>query len=194
MTQPPAPDVLAHGQPEQPQTAEPDGTPVARPSIWSFRIARPAAERELFQQQLGIYLAAMYPGCPPRTRDEILKHAGRKRLYGRLGEIAGILVTNHIRHRATDYERLMQGDVGAKALPREKARDAVRARVNTVTALWRQGAANDQGLARLRKKYRALRRGEHPSGDLTARENADLAEHLVRWLERVNSRGAADTR
>ncbi|MCK0210071.1 DUF2293 domain-containing protein [Starkeya koreensis] len=156
-------------------------------SQWFFRIDPSPEERARFLDQLGIYLTAMYPGCPPQWRLELIKRARKGGHYGRLGEIAGVLATSSIRHRATDYERLLRVNGGREGLTREEARQVVNAEVADSVAEWRHGSPEeDEGFVAVRKQFRkAWRKGrKKPRPVLTANENAALAEYLKGWLER----------
>lgn len=156
-------------------------------SQWFFRIDPSPEERARFLEQLGIYLAAMYPTCPPQWRLELIQRARKGGHYGRLGEIAGVLATSSIRHRATDYDRLLRVNGGREGLTREEARQVVNAEVADTVAEWRQGSPEeDEGYVAVRKQFRkAWRKGrKKPRPVLTANENAALTEYLKGWLER----------
>ncbi|MDF2809231.1 MAG: hypothetical protein K0S56_262 [Microvirga sp.] len=158
-----------------------------RRSQWFFRIEPSTEERERFLAQLSIYLAAMYPGCPPRWRKRLVRRARERGHYGRLGEIAGVLVTNSIRHEATDYERLMRVNGPREGLTREEARLVVRVDVADAVAEWQRGSPEkDGGYREVRKRFgKAWRRGrKKPRPMVTANENAALAAYLAEWLER----------
>jgi hypothetical protein len=157
-------------------------------SQWFFRIGPSPEERARFLDQLGIYLAAMYPGCPPQWRLELMERARKGGHYGRLGEIAGVLATSSIRHRGTDYDRLLRVNGGREGLTREEARQVVNAEVADIVAEWRQGSAEaDVGYVAVLRQFRKAwrKRGrKKPRPVLTANENAALAEYLKGWLER----------
>ncbi|MBS9478992.1 DUF2293 domain-containing protein [Ancylobacter radicis] len=175
--------------PSEPPATESAGPPHARrgKSQWFFRIDPPPEERERFLEQLGIYLAAMYPGCPPEWRLELVERARKGGHYGRLGEIAGVLATSSARHRATDYERLLRINGGREGLTREEARQVVNAEVADTVAEWRLGAPEaDEGYIAVRRQFRKVwRKGrKKPRPVVTARENAAIAEYLKAWLER----------
>lgn len=176
--------------PTSPAVQEPASPPHPRrgKSQWFFRIDPSPEERARFLEQLGIYLAAMYPACPPQWRLELIQRARKGGHYGRLGEIAGVLATSSIRHRATDYERLLRVNGGREGLTREEARQVVNAEVADTVAEWRQGSPEeDEGFVAVRKQFRKAwqKRGrKKPRPVLTANENAALAEYLKGWLER----------
>jgi len=160
-----------------------------RSSQWFFRIDPSPEERERFLEQLGIYLAAMYPGCPARWRDELVGRARKGGHYGRLGEVAGVLATNSLRHRGTDYDRLLRVNGPSEGLWREEARQVVRAEVADMVASWQQGSPeDDEGYRAVRRSFRkAWKRGrKKPRPTITANENAALAAYLKEWLERTH--------
>lgn len=157
-------------------------------SQWFFHIEPSPEERERFLEQLGVYLAAMYPGCPPRWRKQLVEQARKRGHYGRLGEIAGVLAANSIRHRGTDYERLLGINGGREGLTRDEARQVVREDVADMLAEWQQGSAEaDEGYIAVRRAFRKgwQKRGrKKPRPVLTARENEAVAEYLKTWLAR----------
>lgn len=157
-------------------------------SQWFFRIEPTPEERERFLEQLGIYLTAMYPGCPPRWRTQLVERARKRGHYGRLGEVAGVLATNSIRHRSTDYERLLGINGGREGLTRDEARQVVKDEVADMLAEWQRGSAEtDEGYIAVRRAFRKgwQKRGrKKPRPVLTARENEAIAEYLKGWLAR----------
>lgn len=175
--------------PNAPSVPEPANPPHPRrgKSQWFFRIDPTREERARFLDQLGTYLAAMYPGCPLQWRLELVERARKGGHYGRLGEIAGVLATSSIRHRGTDYDRLLRVNGGREGLTREEARQVVNAEVADIVSEWRQGSAEaDEGFVAVLRQFRkAWRKGrKKPRPVLTANENATLAEYLKGWLER----------
>lgn len=145
-------------------------------------------QREAFLDQLRTYLAAMYPSAGYRTRRRLLRRARNKGHYGRLGEVAGILVSNYVRHECTDYERLLRINGGNEGLTREEARMVVAQEVEDMANRWRQGSAEtDEGYVQLRRQFRERRRKKGKRKDnagVIATQNAALAEYLRGWLER----------
>jgi hypothetical protein len=95
-----------------------------------------------------VYLASfadrvreLYPGTPPEREHEIAEHACRK-YSGRVGrsaaakaldaEAVSLAVAAHVRHRETDYDRLL-----ASGVERREARDRVAEQVGGVVRRWR---------------------------------------------------------
>lgn len=72
-----------------------------------------------------------FPTCPPIHRDQIVT-AVSERTWNKvtIGKAVGIVMTNYIRHKLTDYENLMR----QHRLTREEARAA---EASTVKAIWR---------------------------------------------------------
>ncbi|WP_374700748.1 DUF2293 domain-containing protein [Aureimonas sp. D3] len=128
----------------------------------------------------------MYPGCPKDWRQGLLLRTRQRGMYGRLGEIAGLLVSNSIRHQVTSYEHLLQlGGADLGDTPRQAARKIVARDVEDLAVSWRVGSAeNDPGYIELRDECRRLWR-EAPEGtpvlDLIAAENAAIAQYLEEW-------------
>ncbi|MFK8253272.1 DUF2293 domain-containing protein [Ancylobacter terrae] len=172
----------------EPEPSAPSPVPAKRrTSQWFFRIEPTPEERERFLRQLSVYIAAMYPGCPHRWRRRLVRRARERGHYGRLGEIAGVLVTSSIRHEATDYDRLLRINGPGDGLTREEARLVVEAEVADTVADWRRRSAeHDGGYIAVRRQFRrAWRKGrKKPRPGLTAVENAALAEYLAEWLKR----------
>ncbi|WP_382265631.1 DUF2293 domain-containing protein [Hoeflea alexandrii] len=72
-----------------------------------------------------------FPNCPPSHRDEIVRRVTERTWQNAtIGRAVGITVTNYVRHRLTDYERLMK----LHGLTREEARIA---EAGTVADIWR---------------------------------------------------------
>lgn len=90
-----------------------------------------------FSQRIG----EIYPGCPPEESQRIAEHACRKH-SGRVGrtaeakaletEAVELAVRAHVRHRYTDYDKLL-----AMGLFRDEARNRVAARVEEQLDKWR---------------------------------------------------------
>ncbi|WP_246191252.1 DUF2293 domain-containing protein [Aureimonas leprariae] len=108
--------------------------------------------------------------------------------FGRLGEIAGLLVDTMIRHEMTDYDRLLRINGSGHGLTREEARMVVAAEVRDTAAAWRQGSPEaDQAYAEFRRavakrRQKTGRRKDNPG--VIANENADVATFLEGWLAR----------
>ena len=98
---------------------------------------------ELEQQYLETFakrVRELFPGCPTGREEEIARHACRK-YSGRVGRTAAaksldenavlLAVQAHIRHRETNYDRLL-----IQGFPRHEARADVRRRVNDIIENW----------------------------------------------------------
>ncbi|EIM28024.1 hypothetical protein MicloDRAFT_00046010 [Microvirga lotononidis] len=156
----------------------------------------PKVQRAAFLSQLDIYLRAMYPRCPPEMRNDLLMRAKRKGHFGRLGMIAGILATNHIRHELTDYEKLLNVNGLRQGLTRNEARLIVAAEVHEAWNWWRHGSAqSDPELSRITRDFKRRRRdlkrmcqvlcreeARLLEDRLISEENATLTDHLSRWI------------
>jgi hypothetical protein len=85
-------------------------------------------------------IARLYPGCPAERAKAIARHAG-ERGSGRVGRSAAgreldeqavtLAVVASIRHLDTDYDDLLMSGV-----PREDARERIRAAIDSVVAAW----------------------------------------------------------
>jgi hypothetical protein len=85
------------------------------------------------------HLARHHPSCPPAIIDEIAR-----RIDGRLwsppvsiGEAVGIAADGYVRHKLTDYERLLK----VHSLTREEARLIVNPEVNDIIRSWNAKSA-----------------------------------------------------
>jgi hypothetical protein len=95
-----------------------------------------------FQDQLGQEILRLFPGCPPDRARAIARHAGA-RGSGRVGRSAAgraldeqavmLAVVASVRHVDTRYDELLMAGV-----PREAARDRVRADIDLVLDSWRR--------------------------------------------------------
>jgi hypothetical protein len=93
-----------------------------------------------FAQRFAAEIARLYPGCPAERAKAIALHAG-ERGSGRVGRSAAgrdlderavtLAVVASIRHLDTDYDDLLMSGV-----PREEARERIRAAIDTVIAAW----------------------------------------------------------
>ena len=86
------------------------------------------------------HIAQHHPLCPPSAIDEIVG-----RIDGRtwkppvsIGEAVGIAADGYVRHRLTDYERLLK----VHKLTREEARLVVNPEVNAIIGSWNDKAAD----------------------------------------------------
>jgi hypothetical protein len=88
-------------------------------------------ERRFQAKAIEKHMQKHFPNCPQVHRDEIvLRVAERTWQEATIGRAVGITVTNYVRHRLTDYERLMK----RHGLTREEARIA---EAKTVKQIWR---------------------------------------------------------
>ena len=96
-----------------------------------------------YVRAFGERIRALYPGCPAPDADAIAAHACQKH-NGRVGRSASarvfdphaiaLAVTAHVRHRHSDYDKLLAG-----GWDREDARRVVEGVVEEVLARWRAG-------------------------------------------------------
>lgn len=100
------------------------------------------AEQDVeYQAKMAAQIARLFPGCPPERAREIAEHAGL-RGSGRVGRTAAaraldenaitLAVVASIRHRDTDYDRLLMAGV-----PRMEARERIRDGIDRKLAEWR---------------------------------------------------------
>lgn len=97
---------------------------------------------ESFQQELAGEIGRLFPGCPPRRAAAISQHTGT-RGSGRVGRSAAgraldpdavtRAVVASVRHEDTTYDELLMAGV-----PREQAREQIRAAIDRVLDRWRQ--------------------------------------------------------
>ncbi len=93
-----------------------------------------------FAGRFAAEIAKLYPGCPAARAKAIALHAG-ERGSGRVGRSAAgqdlneravtLAVVASIRHLDTDYDDLLMSGV-----PREEARERIRAAIDKVLAAW----------------------------------------------------------
>ncbi len=77
-----------------------------------------------------------HPGCPQALRAEFVAIIEpRKWEKASLGLAFGIVATNYVRHRLTDYDRLKK----IHGLTREEARIVVAQEVKDIMATWKMG-------------------------------------------------------
>jgi hypothetical protein len=96
---------------------------------------------ERFQADLAEHIGRLFPGCPPQRAAEISRHTGT-RGSGRVGRSAAgraldpdavtRAVIASIRHEDTAYDELLMAGV-----PREEARQRIRADIDRVLERWR---------------------------------------------------------
>ncbi|XVQ08415.1 DUF2293 domain-containing protein [Spirillospora sp. CA-255316] len=94
-----------------------------------------------FQSRMAAEIVRLFPGCPAERARAIAEHAGL-RGSGRVGRSAAgreldenallLAVAASVRHLDTDYDELLMS-----GLPRQEARDRIRARVDAVLDGWR---------------------------------------------------------
>ncbi|HUP24460.1 MAG TPA: DUF2293 domain-containing protein [Thermoanaerobaculia bacterium] len=111
------------------------------------RADREAELDRTYVAELAKAIRRRYPGCPVGRETEIAEHAGRK-YSGRIGRTANakalepsaieLAVRAHVRHRETEYDRLLGG-----GCERHEARRLVGARVDQVLERW-QPAVRDE--------------------------------------------------
>ena len=139
------------------------------------------------KEQASIFLQAMYPGCPPRSRRKILKRMQRKVYRGRVAQVVGLVVDVWVRHQRTYYDRLRWAPP-SRALSRAEARKAVAAEVAAIVAGFRVGSAEtDPEYQQIRADFGARRQVEGEHTDLVAEQNAAVTDRLLRWLVRRRS-------
>ncbi|WP_245415043.1 DUF2293 domain-containing protein [Aureimonas flava] len=161
------------------------------------RLLLSADDQAAFLDQLGIYLAALYPRCPEAWRWRLVERARKRGHYGRLGEIAGILVDTSVRHEATDYDRLFKVNGRGGGLTREEARMVVAAEVQDTVEAWRLGSVETD--ASYAEMLRDIRRRRQKKGrrrnnfGVIGHESAAIADHLREWLARPSGGGSAGT-
>ena len=101
---------------------------------------RRAREDVLFQSRMAQEIVRLFPGCPADRAAAIARHAGL-RGSGRVGRSAAgralgeeaitLAVIASVRHEDTGYDALLMSGI-----PREVARDKVRAGIDRVLASW----------------------------------------------------------
>ena len=90
-------------------------------------------ERRFKAKAVEKHMQKHFPNCPEVHRDEIVRRvAERPWQNATLGRAVGITVTNYVRHRLTDYERLMK----RHGLRREEARIAEAGTVQDILRSW----------------------------------------------------------
>lgn len=103
-------------------------------------LRRAEADLEL-QTRMAAKIASLFPGCPSERAHEIARHAAA-RGSGRVGRSAGgrqleewaleLAVTASVRHRDTDYDKLLMAGI-----ERSEARERVGDDVARIIARWR---------------------------------------------------------
>jgi hypothetical protein len=107
-----------------------------------------------FQGRLAAEIRRMFPGCPAERAVAIAQHTGT-RGSGRVGRSAAgrafgedaivLAVVASVRHRDTSYDSLLMAGV-----PRDVARDRVRAEIDRVLAAWRTADSRKDATPRVR--------------------------------------------
>ncbi len=108
------------------------------------RDAERRADQDLeFQGRLAKEITRLYPGCPQARAQAIATHAAA-RGSGRVGRSAAaraldgeairLAVVASIRHEDTGYDKLLMS-----GMPRDVARDRVRARIDEILDTWQAG-------------------------------------------------------
>ncbi len=102
-------------------------------------VRREQADVALVQQMIEV-IARLFPSCPAASAEVIAQHTAQ-RGSGRVGRSAAgreadekavrLAVIAHIRHEHTDYDQLLMNGV-----PRDEARQRIRARVEQVVVQW----------------------------------------------------------
>ena len=107
---------------------------------------RPVTERRFQSKAVEKQMQKHFPNCPQVHRDQIVRRvAERTWKDATIGRAVGITVTNYVRHRLTDYERLMK----QHALTREEARTAEASTVQDILRSWQKPAGQYQVQIRL---------------------------------------------
>jgi hypothetical protein len=98
-------------------------------------------------EQFAKRIRELFPDCPPEREMQIAEHACRKH-SGRVGRSAAakslseaavlLAVAAHIRHRETDYDKLLAGE-----LDRTDARAKVRYKVDELLRRWQRSTPED---------------------------------------------------
>jgi hypothetical protein len=101
-------------------------------------------EQKFRRKSVRKHMDKHFPACPPLHREQIvISVAERTWKDANIGKAVGIVVTNYIRHRLTDYEVLMR----RHRLTREEARII---EAETVKDIWRSWQSPlDQGAHRI---------------------------------------------
>jgi hypothetical protein len=96
-----------------------------------------------FQGRMADQIRQLYPGCPTARAEAIARHAAT-RGSGRIGRSAAgralepdavrLSVVASVRHEDTRYDELLMAGV-----PRQQARDRVRASIDSVLSRWQNG-------------------------------------------------------
>jgi hypothetical protein len=110
---------------------------------------RRAVEDVEFQRRFAAEIRKLYPRCPAGRPEAIAEHAV-VRGSGRVGRSAAareldpqaltLAVVASVRHLDTDYDDLLMSGV-----PREDARDRIRADIDTVLAAWKVSRGSSSG-------------------------------------------------
>lgn len=91
-----------------------------------FRFSVAAVER---------HMRGCHPACPPQVRERLVQIVSERAWAEELpiGKAVGIVTSNYVRHRMTDYDLLLRRD----RLSRAEARICVASEVNVILARWK---------------------------------------------------------
>lgn len=90
-------------------------------------------ERRFQAKAIEKHMQKHFPNCPQVHRDEIVRRVTERTWKdATIGRAVGITVTNHVRHRLTDYEQLMK----QHGLTREEARFVEAGTVKEICRSW----------------------------------------------------------
>jgi hypothetical protein len=118
----------------------------------------PVTERRFKAKAVEKHMQKHFPNCPEVHRDKIVRRvAERPWQNATLGRAVGITVTNYVRHRLTDYERLMK----RHGLTREEARIAEAGTVQDILRSWQSTGPRRIRIRLLGKETR----GKHEPGE-----------------------------
>ena len=107
---------------------------------------RPVTERRFEAKAIEKHMQKHFPNCPEVHRNEIVRRVVERTWQdATIGRAVGITVTNYVRHRLTDYERLMK----QHGLTREEARVAEARTVQDILRSWQTPAGKHQVRIRL---------------------------------------------
>lgn len=94
-------------------------------------------ERRFKAKAVEKHMQKHFPNCPHPHRDEIVQRVAERTWQdATIGRAVGITVTNYVRHRLTDYERLMK----QHGLTREEARTTEASTVQDILRSWQNPA------------------------------------------------------
>jgi hypothetical protein len=88
-----------------------------------------------FAARMEAEIGRLFPGCPPDRARAIARQAGRRAMLD--DEAVALAVLASVRHKDSTYDELLMAGV-----PRQEARDRVRATVDRVMTRWRLRVVN----------------------------------------------------